>query len=259
MKRHAGAIRHLGTRALPIHVLLIACANAFQATTAFEVASVKMSRTGGLVGSFGIAPGGRVSIRNTPLKSIISRAFNLEFSRLRGGPRWIETEAYDIEAKPAQAVDGNRARLMLQRLLADRFNLEVHNETAVAPGYDLIVAKPGKMKASDATRSTAERTPGLIRGAATTGDLARMLRSLVNAPVEDRTALPGRFDIELKFDSSSQPFALASTNDTGQLVQTDPTGTVFTALQQQLGLRLKPARISVDVIVIDRVERPTAN
>ncbi len=192
-----------------------------------------------------------------------------------GMPDWMRQSHYDIEAKVA---DEDAAawklpevqRAMLQQMLADRFKLVTHREYREKPVYDLVVAKGGpKFKASETTdlnviRQThpaANMMPGgavLAHGSkqgetmlfgTTMADLGVFLGAGSGRPIEDKTGLTGRYDLMLSLDLSPGPDG----------ARPDPMSVIITALQEQLGLKLEPAKGSVETLVIDHVERPSEN
>ena len=233
-------------------LVIAGAAGAQQPSPAFDAASIKQNRsaTDGNGGG-GIRPGGRVSMSNAPVRVAILLAYELQDYQLSGGPGWIATTWYDLEAKPASAVDGKTARLMLQNLLAERCSLKVHHEDATINGFHLVVDKGGsKLKASDA--------PGIgfrimfsdtyrIQGSGDMGKLVSALRGMLRAPVEDRTGIAGSYDIDLKW-----------TADVAAGSASEPSVSIFAAIRE-LGLSLETTKVAIDRIVIDRVERPVEN
>jgi len=212
---------------------------------------------------------------NVPLLQLIQYAYALPDSRILGAPDWAQTSKYDIEAKsdpllvdqlaglpPATA----KAKLleMVQTLLKDRFQLAVHTEKRDLPVYDLVVEKGGPKFAAVKNDGTTVDS-GTHNGAATinirssthaTSDLAEILARYVGRVVMDRTGLQGTFTLDLHFtvdDSTASP-RTAANSPAGDL---GPS--VFTALKEQLGLKLKSARAPIDVLVVDHIEQPTKN
>jgi uncharacterized protein (TIGR03435 family) len=240
----------------------------------FEVASVKPSTEQTM--SIRPMPGGRL-VATAPLKLLIMNAYGLQYSRVIGGPQWINEDRFAIQAKAAQ--DANRAQLMtmLQSLLEDRFRMKVHRENRETPVYDLVVDKGGSKLAptkvsacppSDTVTPSAQPDAGApapcgqmrivpsASGVRMEGDrapIAELVRVLAvglpDRPVVDRTNLTGLFDIRLHF-MEERPSASAS----------DLSGpTMFVALQEQLGLKLESSKAPMEFLIIDRVEHPTAN
>jgi len=232
-------------------LLLAVAAGAQQLPPAFDAASVKQNRSApNANGSGGIRPGGRVSMTNVTVRLLIELAYGLWDYQLSGGPAWIGTTGYDVDAKPAGAVDPQTARLMLRTLLAERFGLKVHRESGTVNGFNLTVDKGGsKIKSSEAT-GIGFRVMGSdrIQGSGDMEMLASTLRGTLRAPVEDRTGIAGSYDIDLKWtpDETAAPAG-------------EPSVPIFAAIRQQLGLSLETTKVAVDKLVIDRVERPMEN
>jgi uncharacterized protein (TIGR03435 family) len=254
---------------------------------AFEVASVKPNKSGTdeMVG--GLAePGGRFTVTNTPLREIIRAAYRVQRYQVAGGPSWIDSDRFDIVAKANGSPSPPEILSMLRPLLAERFKLAVHNETRQLPVFALVVAgSAGKLgphlRPSDAD-CIAEVTARLQGGAIapppadplhqpcgsaggplgyttarglTMGQIAFGLSRNVGRAVMDRTGLAGYFDYELTWTPDQMPPRPPGAPD---LPPVDPNGSsIFTALQEQLGLKMEPTTGPVDVIVIDHVEQPT--
>ena len=259
----------------------------------FEVASVRLNTTGCANGrgGGGAPPSGRISVTCIALKDLIQAAYgtfangpnmNPGTLQMLGAPGWADSDSYDIQAKPAgNATVDQMYGPMLQVLLEDRFKLKIHRETRELPVYVLTAAKSGsKLRASKEGSCTVfdpshppaqpergQRPPNLCgrasigrNGATITfdgfgmsmavfagGTLARLG---MDRPVIDQTGLQGIFDLHLEFDA---PNALPD----GAAADVSPS--IFTALQEQLGLRLSPDKGPVDVLVVDHVERPSEN
>jgi len=191
----------------------------------------------------------RVRIENLPLSAIIRMAYGVASFQLVA-PDWTTRARFDIEARPPAPYTSAQRQQMLRNLLADRFKLEVHNEKRQVTGFDLLVATGGH-KLPMATGRTGFFTarPGLIdgpnRGMA---ELLNAITSMVGAPVVDRTGLRGRYDLTLEWTPDGGAAAAA------------PELSIFTAIREQMGLRLESTRVTIDVVVVDRVERiPTEN
>lgn len=243
----------------------------------FETASVKPSAGIGLGMGIHPLPGGRLNVENAPLRVLISVAYDVRTFQIAGGPSWIYSAPFDIAAKGDDRATLPQELLMLQTLLENRFKLAVHRETRDAPVYELTIAKSGLRAAPSKEGSCVvvepDRAPlptrpgatppnycgnfGLDRGridafGARMQPLSNALATVVDRTVIDKTGLTGMFDIHLAF-----------TPDLGAAA--DPAGSsdlgpsVFTALQEQLGLKLESAKGPVSMLVIDRVEKPGAN
>jgi uncharacterized protein (TIGR03435 family) len=263
---------------------------------AFEVASVKPSKSGGPPRRTG-TEGNRFIAENVPLILLIQLAYRspgggLLREHIIGGPSWIDTDRFDVEAKAGRAIPTEQAWLMVQSLLEDRFRLKVHHETRELPVYNLVVAKGCvKMKLSqdqglphrddedDQPSTPFDPSAPPPRGEMTViysplGDtiwsgtaipispnlairrphslpprsVRTMLWGNVGRPVIDKTNLKGLFDFRIQFT----PERLSGNPDVS-----GPS--IFTSIQEQLGLRLESAKGPVEVLVIDHVERPSEN
>jgi uncharacterized protein (TIGR03435 family) len=223
-------------------------------------------------------PQGRFTATNVTLFALIASAYGpLTVDQIIGGPPWITTDRFDVEARtrgePGRDADGVPRRMfqMLQSLLADRFALVVHRQTRELPVYMLRLARDDKRLGSHlspvvadcqalrAAPAQASRPPcaiggaggSLTGGAATMSQLATTLSNRVGRIVVDRTGLQGAFDFDLTWTPEQTG---AINNPTTPGIRDAPS--VFTALQEQLGLKLEAARAPVDVLVIDHAERP---
>jgi uncharacterized protein (TIGR03435 family) len=227
---------------------------------AFEVASIKPSQAE--PGSSGIFEDkGRINAKNCTLRRCIRGAYNVPETLILGGPKWIDDERYDIEAKAAGPAGGHEMMIMLQSLLAERFNLVFHRETRPMSGYALIVAKSG-LKAQpsvpDGKSRTNARRGGIDAQGCTMADLALKLSEAVHLPVADMTAAEGRFDFKLQWnpdDGQARP----PSGDKSASAMVDAGPSIFAALQEQLGLRLESRKVPTEVLVIDRADRPSEN
>jgi uncharacterized protein (TIGR03435 family) len=247
----------------------------------FEVASVRLNTSGSDSMRFPVPSNGQFSVENIPLKVLISFAFGAQASDILGEPSWAATDRYDVTAKAASP-DHSRTdyAAMLKALLIDRFKLAVHNEQRDRSGFALVADKAGpKLVTANApcVEPGAQRDPDSITcgtfftGPASldtrkmsTSQFAATLSMVLSAPVVDKTGLTGLYDIHLDFNPEGTNLTgrgsrgLDATPNTDNPDSARPT--IFTALQQQLGLRLETARLPATLLVIDRVERrPTAN
>jgi len=232
----------------------------------FEIASVKHHPLP--PGTFAFGPGrgtdirisgNRVSLSVKTLAHLIVIAYNVHDFQVTGVPGWAleRNQLYDIEAKVegdgTPAVD--QVRGLLQRLLADRFQLKVHRETKELPVYELVVGKNGpKVKESTGPRSvvpvraTADGMSEYSFVDTTMENLAGFLGLSVDRPVVEKTGLSGRYDFTLAFARGGHEVMNGSTDDRS----------IFGAVEQ-LGLKLAPAKEATEVIVVDEAERPAAN
>lgn len=229
--------------------------------------------------------GDRLDMRCVKVKFLLQTAFHVRDFQVIGGPNWLGSTQYDIAAKitgssieggvPEKSVaeltdqerksKGERLRTVLQSLLADRFQLKQHGETKQLPVYLLEVAKRGpklKVSANSSNVSGGLRLGrGFLAGNQTDVPfLAQTLSQIVGRPILDRTGLSAKYDFELKWT----PDQSSATNAVGgvapPLAVADPDRpNIFTALQEQLGLKLDSSKAPVTVIVVDHIETPSAN
>jgi uncharacterized protein (TIGR03435 family) len=239
----------------------------------FEVASIRLDKSDIHARShiYSSPNNGHFTAINVPVRLLLQFAFGIPESRIFGGPVWLSSDKYDIEAKADESVDGQMDKLtsdqgklvkqqMLQALFADRFQLKVHHETRVLPVYVLVVAKNGpKLKESKAKGCTTNsgRDSISIQGCASVATLAEKLAENLGRIVIDKTGIEGGFDIDLKWtpDDGTAP----KLNGTAEPLTDASWPSIFTALDEQLGLKLESKKGPVDVIVIDHIERPSAN
>ena len=265
------------------------------ALPAFDVASIKpnTSGDGGMFSAF--QPGGRFVATNMTVRTLIRSAYGtpepLPEFRIAGGPDWIDSERFDVQAKvdlePARDADGVpwQMILMLRSLLNDRFALKAHSETRELPIYALVVGsrdrKLGpKLRAVDIDCASVRAghvapssalppsgPPGPVCGtrngrgnvvsrAATMDQLARALSMSLDRVVVNRTGLTSHFEMSLDWTPFQAPTAPGSRPNE---LSTELGAGVFTAIQEQLGLKLESTRGPVEVVIIDSVARPTPN
>jgi uncharacterized protein (TIGR03435 family) len=214
----------------------------------FEVASVKPSTPERYSESSGITTGkGRLSANEMTLKRYIMSAFAVGQNEIVGGPDWLGSDRFDIEARADRAVDDDAALMgMLRDLLAERFHLMVHRETRTMQAYVLTIAKNGPRleKSAGGEASTSSGRGRLEARAITMDGFAQRLGRQVELPVVNRTGLEGAFNLKLEWaPDDAKP-------------ESGPS--IFTAIQQ-LGLRLTTQKTPVEILVIDHAERPSAN
>jgi uncharacterized protein (TIGR03435 family) len=247
---------------------------------AFEVVSVKQSAPDSKVRVRTLPDG--YSVTNLPLKAILSNAYGIRQDLIFSAPGWTESTAYDIEAKEdAMAVAAlqklsNEDRavqigLMLQAVLKDRFHLRVARVDKEMPVYDLVIAKGGfKLKDADPNNPYVGGLKGpdgvpkagmmltmqgqMIGQGIPMSRLATNLSYQVGRSVVDKTRLTGNYDFTLKWTPDQSP---AGTTADGQADTSEPS--LFTALQEQLGVKLESTKGPVETLVIDHVERPSEN
>ena len=250
--------------------VLIAALMAYAEPPAFEIASIKPSDPDTTVGIR--RSGHQIATHGTSLLFLITWAYGIQRDRVYGNPKWLDSVRYDIAAnapddKPFRSprMPGQPTALqqMMQQLLADRFKLIIHHDTKERSIYALVVAKGGpKIRltaAPDAIGQTpfSMPNPGVLIGTqVSTEMLAKTLSDQLGRSVQDRTALAGVFDFTLEWD----PDMLSTRSDDVPPPNLGARSSLFTALPEQLGLKLEVRKSPVDVIVVDHIERtPTGN
>jgi len=235
-----------------------------RAQTAFEVASVKPRSPDGRGMNIQIAPGGRFAATNASLRLLLKTAYGMRDFQISGAPAWFDSDRYDIVAKAESEpnVSEARIRLMLQGLLADRFKLELRREKKEMTVYSMVIGKNGsklkevKPDGDDMNRGVRLKGIGRVTGVtASTSQLAEALSDIalngehiVDRPVIDRTGLTGTYD-----------FTLAWTPEHGGASPELSGPSIFTAVQEQLGLRLVEQKSPVEIFVIDHVAKASVN
>lgn len=241
----------------------------------FEAASIKPSPPmgAGMV-RMGVQmmPGGRVSMSGVTAKFLIQQAYGVRDFQIAGGPDWMGSERYDITAKPEGAATPEQVKVMIQALLADRFKLQFHRETKELPTYVLVVAKGGPkfhesevVEGPDKPKGTRMSMNG--RGQfnlerAPMAALANQLAQVLGRSVIDKTGLPGNYDFELKWtpDESTPGMARMAVGDGPPPPSDAGAGTsIFTALQDELGLKLESTKGPVEILVIERAQKASEN
>jgi bla regulator protein blaR1 len=234
---------------------------------AFEVASVKPGDSSGR-GGVGFRPGGIFTATDASLQKLIGFAYDVRNHQIAGGPAWLDSAPFNIEAKAAGAVpipagpDGAQTiRLMLQSLLAERFKLVVHRVTREEQLYELVVNKGGaKLKESMETRGQLRMGKGQFTGiGAPLSILAAQLSQQLGRSVIDKTGLTGKYDFTLIWapDPGAAGGVPAGTDAAQAPDSSGPS--IFAAVQEDLGLKLQPGKGPVEMVVIDHVEKPDSN
>jgi uncharacterized protein (TIGR03435 family) len=251
-----------------IAVVLLAAMSVASAQK-FEVASLKASAPGGRGGGIRPAPGGeRYVATNVPLRLLIMVAYRVKTEQITGGPAWMDTNTYDMNAKAERPSSVEELHTMLQNLLAERFQLKFHRDTKEMPVYALTVDKGGhKIKpheaqsAGDPWIDTAIEQVVRVKLTATSVPMdyfAWRLGMLVDRPVIDQTKLKGGYDFTLAYTRELPPGIREGALINGAPIDTSGPN-LFGALREQLGLKLEPQKGPVDVLVIDRAEKPVEN
>ncbi len=241
----------------------------------FEVAAVKPTAPDWTRGRFiRMESANRFIAKNHALRTLIAAAYNLSPRAISGGPAWIDSAHYDILAKTPGEVRPNldEQMSMLRRLLSDRFKLTFHREPKELSIYVLTVAKNGsKLKESAVSPDAPPQGPPPLlfvvspqivrlpgRNAAMSELASVMQRAALDRPVVDKTGLSGKYDFDLEFTPDDSLFGGMLARP-GEHPDDSTKPGLFAAIQQQLGLRLEAAKGPVELLVIDRVERPSEN
>ncbi len=240
---------------------------AADANPSFEVATIKPSdpsRPGRL---FRIQPA-HFSTINTTLNDLIGFAYGIHARQVTGAPDWVGTEKYDVDGKPDGEGQPNDAqwKTMIEKLIADRFQLKFHHEKKELSVYALIVAKGGPKITKcdgDPNGPPALLFRGLgklpVRNATMADFVSVMQRAVLDRPVVDQTGIEGRYDFVLDWTPDETQFASLGGVPPGLGDKADAPPDLFTAIQQQAGLKLEPTKAMVGVMAVDRVAKPSAN
>jgi uncharacterized protein (TIGR03435 family) len=214
----------------------------------FDVASIKPSALG-TQGDFitDFLSGGGYQAFGATLKNLIMQAYDINDYQVSGGPTWLDSARFDILARPDRPGTGQQIPERLRKLLVDRFQLVIQRDIKQLPVYALVIAKSGpKLQESEDGKSRMSGKRGSLSGKGVEiPRLASRLSDRVGRPVIDKTGLTGRYNFELQW--------------TPEGAQSDNGPSLFTALPEQLGLRLESEKGPVEMFVIDRVERPSEN
>jgi uncharacterized protein (TIGR03435 family) len=225
-----------------------------QTPKTFDVISIKPAKDGhGL--DAGTQPGGRYTARNVPAQFLVTEAFGIKDFQIAGAPKWLNDERYDIVAKAAtpNELSPEQLRPLLQALLVDRFKLKFHKEMKEFPTYSLIVGKTGPKfhqspggHAPNLSVSSGNGRASMTGQGMPMSALAQQLAGMTGRSVADNTGLKGNFDFKLAWAP-------------GEVVSNELPD-IFTALQEQLGLKLDIVKKgAVEVIVIESMEKASAN
>jgi uncharacterized protein (TIGR03435 family) len=225
----------------------------------FDVVSIRENRSDSGAMNFTPTDDG-FTATNITIDFLLPNAYDYRNDQIFGLPKWTDSVHFDIKAKITghdkdvlKAISREQRRVMFVALLADYFHFRAHVEPRTLPVYDLVIAKNGpRLKQTTRPAGSAVTYPTQFAGfAVTTAGLAAMLTSHTGRTVIDRTGLTGKYDITLKWTPDNAP---PVTDGSG-----DQPPNIFTALQEQLGLKLEPSKGPVDTLVIDHVELPTEN
>jgi uncharacterized protein (TIGR03435 family) len=222
-------------------------------TPSSEIDAIKRSGRSSLFPEQGISiSGNRVTVKGLAAATLIRAAYSLRADQLSGATGWSTSELYDIAASAERPLTFPQVRQMLQGLLVDRFQLKFHRETKEGAAYALVASKAGPKLAPSAGQDYSTHVNAgksevqMTIAGATMPQLCGRLATFLDRPVVDKTNLAGVFDVKLSF----APEDLDGARD---------FPTIFTAVQEQLGLKLESTRAPVEVLVIDKVQRPSGN
>lgn len=257
----------------------------------FEVASIKPNHSADMRMGISLEPGGRLVATNVPIRFLFQFAYELKDNQVSGLPSWADSARFDITAKPESGagIKSDDIRVMVQGLLADRFQLTFHKETKEMPIYALVVSKSGlKMEVSkgnadfgDDPKPRPEPGPGRGRGGQGLGGgggegirmsrgelkganvkvdmIADQLSRVVGRVVVDKTGLTGDYDFTLKYTpEGASPMPRPDAAEATPASESQ-TASIFVAIQEQLGLKLEAQKGPVDLYIVDRLEKPSEN
>ena len=244
------------TLSIAMAALMLAQTPGSEKRAEFEVASIRPTATGDGSFTYDFPPGGRFSGRNLTVQNLLRIAYGLQNYQISGGPGWIASAGFDIQARAAAGageLSREQVLQMVQALLADRFHLATHRETRQLPVYALVIGKTGpRLEGAGSSAAPAKeqlKMGQLITQKMSMTMLANILASDLKRPVRDETGLKGEFAFTLEWAQG------LGESDAGQ----SSRPSLFTAVQEQLGLILEAAKGPIEVLVIDRVERPPEN
>jgi uncharacterized protein (TIGR03435 family) len=250
-------------------IACVAVVSAQSPRAAFEVVSIKPNTQGGTI-MIGNQRGGRFAAMNVNARMLFIMAFRpLQDYQILGGPSWLSTDRFDIEAKGVLTPQESDAAV--RAMLEDRFQLHTHRETRELPLYELLISKGGpkiklvNLPSGQSTGSRPNVPPGavssrsgsLVASAISMEQLITALSAVVGRPIIDKTGLTGTFEVNLRY-APDAPIP-QQTDSVALPGPADVEASIFTALQEQLGLKLESARGPVEVLVIDSVSKPSEN
>lgn len=241
---------------------------AADADPSFEVATIKPTKPDEQNKLFGVR-GSRFTTINTSLTDLITFVYGVQQKQVAGQPAWMDTDKWDIEAQPdvPGAPNKDQVATMVKKLLADRFQLKFHKDSKEMSAYLLTLDKDGpKMTKNDSKGSL----PGLfftslspvrlnVQNATMTDFTGLMQSAVLDRPVVDQTGLAGKWNFLLKWTGDESQFGGMGVKIPPPTEGADAPPPLFTAIQEQLGLKLEAGKAQVPVLVIDKVEKPSAN
>lgn len=254
------------------YLLILAASGArAQTTDVFDVASIKLNPPGIIGSQIQFLPGGRFVGTNVPLDNVIQRVYDMQDYQIIG-PSWLPVNRFEIQARADPSATEDQLKRMVQNLLAERFKMKIHREARELPVYELVVGKNGvkiqPLKAEEIQKRAGRsgigwNRDGLIANNVPLGALAQVLKGELGRPVLDKTGniagvsaeVNERYDFTVKYDQSLSRLEAGAAESSGS-----NDSSIFTALQEQLGLRLDSRKDPVEVLVVDSAERvPSGN
>ncbi len=244
---------------------------AADADPSFDVATIKPNPSGDVTLRQLTMNGRNFILRNGSLADMISFAYNVQKKQIVNAPDWEDKDRYDIAAVPnvEGAPNLDQVRIMMRKLLADRYALKFHHEKREMAAFVLSAGKSEpKLTKSESTNPMPNNVgirpaPNGIKAVltnATTADFTVFLQLLVlDKPVVDQTGITGRYDISVTFTPDDSQFNGRPPKGPPLAEGTEPAPDLYSAIQQQLGMKLSSEKASVDVIAIDHVEKPSPN
>jgi uncharacterized protein (TIGR03435 family) len=222
--------------------------------SAFEVATVKPAAPGAFGFSIDFGPD-TLTMRNVTLRIAIQSAYRLQKYQMSGGPKWVDSDGYDIVGKTGDSLRSmdsaqrnDRLRAMLRTLLTERFQLSMRHESKDVPAYSLSIVKGGfrLTKVEPGGPKQTYGTPDkLVASGANLTEFAALLAAKLQQPVIDHTGIEGLYNFSVQYAPENMPDS--------------PYPSLFTAIQEQLGLKLERAAAPAETFAIERVERPSEN
>jgi len=228
---------------------LLFCVAAFAQSPAFEAAAIKPARALDNHTSFHSTPG-MLTMTGYTLRALIMEAYNVGDFQVLGGPQWMDVDRYDIVARADGPAKWPAIRPLLRTLVDERFKLVVRRDSRPCAGYALVVVKKGlRIHPVEGSAGSINNQAGGVKATGVTTDrLAEWLARRIGAPVSNRTQVAGTFDFTLQFTGNGKP---------------DPSATelppIFAALEEQLGLKLEPRKLAVEMIVVESAEKVAEN
>ena len=235
---------------------------AAQSPADFEVVSIKRSPADARGGGLGTAPDGTLTMRNQPIRSILLYGSPVPVREIEGFPDWVARDGYDIVAKTPAGSTRQQTPAMMRRMLEDRFKLKGHVEERDRPIFALVVARTDgrlgpQIKASTLDCATPDARCGASFGAGSIvsdhiriDDMLPFFSGLAGRSVINRTGLTGFYALTLRWAPPRAPNSDAPVDDTPEF---------FTAIQEQLGLKVQPGTMQMPVFIVDSIERPSEN